>query len=272
LGYRSFASLSSIHHQITMRQLLSTACLCIVMLATARAQQGSDQLGEITFEELQEKQSSSAYFGIGAGYIGGFWFYPASDINASLVMPYSMHNDYTAPLYTSGISAFLTLSLVGNLRIGFEALSGSQTHTETVGSSEHRAALSLSSAALQLDYAFPLVRGLIVAPGVYLGRGTLQFEHTSGPRTVNWPQGSETLGSAVTSTLAAPFWLVRPTLSVEYAVSGYATVRAWGGYSLTALGTWQENSISTVNNVPSAITARGFIAGFAVFIGLFRSE
>jgi hypothetical protein len=38
------------------------------------------------------------------------------------------------------------------------------------------------------------------------------------------------------------------------------------------MGTWQENSITTVNNVPSGLTARGFVVGFGVFIGLFRSE
>lgn len=255
-----------------MRHLLAATAIGFFLAGSVLAQQGGDQLGEITFEELQDKQSSSAYFGIGAGYVGGFWFYPAKDISTNLVMPYAMHGDYTAPIFTSGINAFLTLSLVGNLRVGFEALSGSQTHTESMGGSQHRAALSLSSAALQLDYAFPLLRGLIVAPGVYLGRGTLQFEHTSGPSSADWPNANGNLGRAVTSTLAAPFWLVRPTLAVEYAVSGYAAVRAWGGYSVTAMGTWQENSITTVNNVPSGLTARGFVAGFGVFIGLFRSE
>lgn len=255
-----------------MRHLLTVTVVSILLSGSIVAQQGGDQLGEITFDELQEKQSSPAYFGIGAGYVGGFWFYPAKNISANLVMPYAMHGDYTAPLFTSGINAFLTLSLVGNLRVGFEALSGSQTHTESMGGSEHRASLSLSSAALQLDYAFPLLRGFMVAPGVYLGRGMLQFEHTSGPSSTDWPSSNSNLGRAVTSTLAAPFWLVRPTLAVEYAVSGYAAVRAWGGYSLTAMGTWQENSITTVNNVPSSLTARGFVAGFGVFIGLFRAE
>lgn len=255
-----------------MRLLAFVFGLFIVTAAASRAQQqGGDQLGEITFEELQDKKSSSAYFGIGAGYVGGFWYFPASDITANLVMPYSMHGGYDSPMFTGGVSAFLTLSLVGNLRIGFEALSGSSSHTETSGNSQHRAVMALSSAALQLDYAFPIVRGLIVAPGVYLGRGSLSFEHTSGPSSTDWTSGNN-LGQAVTSTLAAPFWLVRPTLSVEYALSGYATIRAWGAYNVTAMGTWQENAITTVNNVPSAITARGAAVGLGLFIGLFRTE
>lgn len=234
-------------------------------------QQGSDQLGEITFEELQDRQSGSAYFGIGAGYVGGLWYFPASDISSNLVMPYAMHGSYTAPMFVSGVSGFLTVSLIGNLRIGFESLSGSQTHTESHDTLQHRASMSLSSAALQIDYAFPLLRGLIVAPGIYLGRGSLSFEHTSGPSRAEWsPNGN--LGRAVTSTLEAPFWLIRPTLSLEYALSGYASLRAWGSYNLTVMGTWQENAITTVNSVPSAINARGFAAGLGLFIGLFRSE
>lgn len=234
-------------------------------------QPGSDQLGEITFEELQDRQSSSAYFGIGAGYVGGLWYFPAGDISSNLVMPYAMHGDYKAPMFVSGVSGFLTVSLVGNLRIGFESLSGSQTHTESHDTLQHRASMSLSSAALQIDYAFPILRGLIVAPGVYLGRGSLSFEHTSGPRIAGWLQNGN-LGRAITSTIEAPFWLIRPTLSIEYALSSYASLRAWSSYNLTLMGTWQENSITTVNNVPSAINARGFAAGLGLFIGLFRSE
>ncbi|MCS7302882.1 MAG: hypothetical protein RML15_07105 [Bacteroidota bacterium] len=256
-----------------MRLFFAIAPLLFLMALAGHAQQGSgDQLGEITFEDLQDKQSSSAYFGIGAGYVGGFWYYPATDINANLAMPYSMHGDYSAPLFTSGVSGFLTLSLVGNLRVGFEALSGSSSHTESQSGGQHRATLSLSSAALQLDYALPLLRGFIVAPGVFLGRGLLSFEHTTGPASTQWPNANGNLGQAVTSTLAAPFWLIRPTVSLEYALSGYATVRAWGSYNVTLMGTWQENNITTVNNVPSAINARGFAAGFGLFIGLFRSE
>lgn len=247
-------------------------CALSLGLLAQQPQGGDDQLGEITFEELQDKQSGSAYFGIGAGYVGGLWYFPASDISASLVMPYSMHGDYSAPMFTSGISGFLTLSLVGNLRIGFENVSGSQTHTETSGSMQHRAMMELSSTALQLDYAIPVVRGLIVAPGAYLGRGSLRFEHTSGPSSTNWPTSPGTLGQAVTSSLEAPFWLIRPTLSVEYALSGYASIRAWGAYNVTVMGTWQENAITTVNNVPSTITARGAAVGLGLFIGLFRSE
>lgn len=239
---------------------------------SAQQPQGGDQLGEITFEELQDKQSSNAYFGIGAGYVGGLWYIPAGDISANLAMPYSMHGDYTAPLFVSGVSGFLTLSLVGNLRIGFEGLSGSQTQTQTQGSSEHRAMMELSSTALQLDYAFPIVRGLIVAPGVFVGRGSLRFEHTSGPSSATWPSSPGTLGNAVTSSLEAPFWLVRPTVSVEYALSGYASLRAWGSYNLTFMGQWQENSITTINGVPSALSARGAAVGLGLFIGLFRSE
>lgn len=253
------------------RVLLFVGALSLGLYAQ-QPQRSGDELGEITFEELQDTQSSRAYFGIGAGYVGGLWYFPASDISTNLVMPYSMHGDYSAPLFTSGVSGFLTLSLVGNLRVGFEHLSGSKTHTESQGSSQHRAAMEISSTSLQLDYAIPVLRGLIVAPGAYLGRGALRFEHTSGPSSVEWPSGNGDLGKAVTSTLEAPFWLIRPTLSVEYALSGYATIRAWGAYNVTVMGSWQENSISTVNNVPNSITARGAVVGLGLFIGLFRSE
>ncbi|MCX7929960.1 MAG: hypothetical protein N2663_04500 [Chlorobi bacterium] len=270
---RKFVFVSSATIATMRSPLFAIVWIAVAVVGTlAQGQGGSDQLGEITFEELQDKQAAAAYFGIGAGYVGGLWYFPATDISANLVDPYKMHGNYTAPIFASGVSGFLTLSLVGNLRIGFEALSGSSSHTETMGSSSHRAAMELSSAALQLDYAFPIVRGLIVAPGVYLGRGTLSFEHTSGPTTIDWPPNNGNLGQAVTSTLAAPFWLVRPTLSVEYALSGYATIRAWGAYNVTAMGSWQENSITTVNNVPNSITARGAIVGLGLFIGLFRSE
>jgi len=255
-----------------MRHLLAATAIGFFLAGSVLAQQGGDQLGEITFEELQDKQSSSAYFGIGAGYVGGFWFYPAKDISTNLVMPYAMHGDYTAPIFTSGINAFLTLSLVGNLRVGFEALSGSQTHTESMGGSQHRAALSLSSAALQLDYAFPLLRGLIVAPGVYLGRGTLQFEHTSGPSSADWPNANGNLGRAVTSTLAAPDGRGGPTLAGDRAVRGSAADGEWGRCSVTPLGVWQESSITTCDRVPPGVTARVFVVGLGVFLGLFRSE
>ncbi len=259
-----------------MKQFLLFACSFIMLVApNVYAQKtDGDNLGEITFEELKDKEKTSQYFAVGGGFNGSFLMLNKDDINAHI--PATFHvKDFGSQLFVTGGQGFVTF-FFKNIRFGFAAGIGTQTVSDTGGtvngkSITRHADLSSSLNGLTIDYAIPVFKGFTILPGVQGGFGNFVLERYDGPANDEWTNIS---GSTVQnmSRLETSQWYVQPNLNLEYAVTTFTMLRLNVGYNLSGTSsTWTLNRTTTINSSQS-INSTGMVAGFGVFFGLFRNE
>ncbi|MBL7998028.1 MAG: hypothetical protein JNL32_05260 [Candidatus Kapabacteria bacterium] len=242
--------------------------------ATAYAQQGggnNDNLGEITFEELKDKESGSNYFAAGGGFVGQFALLNTNKINDALKtygVPGFATGSFSSPLFLSGGEGFVAVNLIKNLRVGFTGMAGTQTVTKDTLGSKSNTDLTLSLNGLNIDYAIPVFRGFTILPGLQTGWGMLRIENYGGRDTSSWTTGSD----IPMKRIEASHIYVQPHLNLEYSLTKLTMLRLSASYNATFMGTWRENRTSTISGVPSDLTGNGLAIGFGVFVGLFNND
>ncbi|MFM8472155.1 MAG: hypothetical protein ACKOBV_01385, partial [Candidatus Kapaibacterium sp.] len=148
--------------------------LLVLLLASARVvaqQTDGDNLGEITFEELKDKEKSTQYFAVGGGFTGNFLMMDDAALNANLPAGFAV-GQLKKPLFVSGGQGFLTF-FFKNIRFGFNAGIGTQTVDTTIisGSDTTKRQLDYSASfnGVTIDYAIPVFSGFTILPGVQAG-------------------------------------------------------------------------------------------------------
>ena len=251
--------------------LFCALCLCLPVVASA--QTDGDNLGEITFEELKDKEKSTQYFAVGGGFTGNFLMMDANAINANLPSTFKV-GSLSAPLFVSGGQGFLTF-FFKNLRFGFNSGVGTQTvdTNVVVGGDSLKRQLDYSASfhGVTVDYAVPLFNGFTMLPGVQAGFGNMSFERYDGKATDSWTNVEKTPTNV--SRLEVSHLFVQPTVQFEYALTTFTMVRAHVGYAMTFTGdTWTLNRTTQISGAPTSLNSSGLVAGFGVFFGLFRNE
>ena len=258
-----------------MKKALLFFSLLLLLVPRIHAQKtDNDNLGEITFEELKDKDKSSQYFAVGGGFTGNFLMFDKTALNSNL--PASFHvKDFSSPLFITGGQGFITF-FFKNIRFGFSAAIGTQgvDTTETVGSRSIKRHVDFSSSmnGVTIDYAIPVVKGVTILPGVQAGFGNLVFERSDSPVSANWTdiKNDTALHSG---RIEVSQIYVQPTLNIEWAITTFTMIRANVGYNMNFHSdTWTLNRNTTVSGAPSALKAAGPVFGFGVFFGLFRNE
>ncbi len=259
-----------------MKKALLFFTMLVMLASQLRAQKtDNDNLGEITFEELKDKDKSSQYFAVGGGFTGNFLMFDKDAINKNIPAPFHV-KDFSSPLFVTGGQGFITF-FFKNIRFGFSAAIGTQTvdTTVTVGGTNitRHVDFSASMNGVTIDYAIPVVKGVTILPGVQAGFGNLVFERYDGVASTNWSDLKSDSLLHPASRLEVSQMYVQPTLNVEWAITTFTMIRANVGYNATFHSdTWTLNRNTTVNAGNSSVSASGPVFGFGVFFGLFRNE
>ncbi len=255
---------------------LAVATLAVLAVPRLYAQKtDGDNLGEITFEELKDKDKSTQYFAVGGGFTGNFLMFDNAAVNSNLPAPFHV-KDFSSPLFVTGGQGFVTF-FFRNVRFGFNAAIGTQSvnAVDTVNGNSITRHVDFSSSfnGLTIDYAIPLTKGLTLLPGIQAGFGNIVFERYDGASSTNWTdiKADSSLHSA--SRLEVSQYFVEPRINLEWAITTFTMLRVNAGYTLSMHSdTWTLNRNTTVNGAPSALKAGGPTIGFGVFFGLFRNE
>jgi hypothetical protein len=240
-----------------------------------RAQQtDGDNLGEITFEELKDKEKSTQYFAVGGGFTGNFLMMDDAALNEKLPANFKV-GSLKSPLFVSGGQGFLTF-FFKNIRFGFNAGMGTQTTDTTVVSGadtiKQQLDYSASFNGVTIDYAIPVFSGFTILPGVQAGFGSMIFERYDGKSSDTW-SGVVNNTPRTMSRLEISHLFVQPTVQFEYSLTTFTMIRANVGYAMTFQGdSWMLNRTTQLSGSPKELNSGGLTAGFGVFFGLFRNE
>ncbi len=257
-------------------KLIASLVFLLMLAPSARVlaqQNDGDNLGEITFEELKDKEKSTQYFAVGGGFTGNFLMMDDAALNANLPANFKV-GSLKSPLFVSGGQGFLTF-FFKNIRFGFNAGIGTQTTDTSFVSGgdtiKQQMDYSASFNGVTIDYAIPVFSGFTVLPGVQAGFGSMTFERYDGKANATWTGASTT--PAAMSRLEISHLYVQPTVQFEYALTTFTMIRANVGYAMTFQGdTWTLNRTTQVTGAQKELNSGGLTAGFGVFFGLFRNE
>lgn len=242
-----------------------------------------DDFDDYNFDDIPtDDYRDLDYVGFGGGYLGMYSlvnFDAMNEIATDLGM-----EQFGSGMLMNGGGGFLGGVGIRNMRYGIYGLGGSKevSQVDTIGGASYNKTLRFSSGlvAAQLDYAIFLPPdGLMVFPGVMIGRGTNRIEYNqvtdggTGFDTLFSPGrfggGGNEGGLNYYSSISRSSLYVQPTLNIEYSLNQFILLRAGGGYGWNFGGEWSDPSGAAISNVPD-VSSDGFNIHFGLFVGLFQ--
>lgn len=251
--------------------------LLFVLLATSSILAQDDELDNYSFETEPLKSESNPYFSVGAGYQLTFLTLNYDELNKYVADKLGL--DKFSGIFTlGGVHGFTGLVVIPNTRLGFYGVSGSKISEKENSSTnlKRTAELKVAINGFSIDYGIVPVKGLAVLPGVNLGWGNYILETTETPTTIDWKDVDNIIvGSAKMNRIENKFMMVQPQLSIEYAVTNFAMIRANVHYNLTFDNPlvdkkWTFNKDAELKNTPSDMNSNGLGLQIGIYLGLFN--
>ncbi len=246
----------------------------------ALAQPGDDFELDYNFDSIPvDDYRDVNYIGFGGGYLGMYSLLNYDELN-TVAASFGLE-DFSGGLLMNGGGGFLAGVGPENIRLGIYGVGGQLEKTVSTDAFKRTLRLSSSLVALQLDYAIFLpADGLMLFPGVMLGRGTntLELYQVMASDSVRFDTlfNNPTFGGASDGSSTNRYARIsrstlhlQPTLNLEYAINQFVMIRAGAGYGLNFGGTWNDPIGTEVDDVPD-INSDGLSVHFGLFVGLFQ--
>jgi hypothetical protein len=248
-----------------MKYALVVTLLCAFVLSHARAQE----------EPIPPKRSKAAKIGGLGGFTPGWLFVDVKEVNNFL------QAGKAAPLKDNGV--FLAggggaayIMLVPNLRVGGLGMSGSLSSTSLDASGLRRdAELHVGFGGVTLEYVFTLAEHFDLAAGAMIGGGGIDItlrQNSGGQSTWSGEEGF-LRGTAnvpnVTRQLNGSFFIVIPSVNLEYAILGWVGFRLGVSYVGMISPSWKVDGEYELLGVPSKVSGSGFMINAGLLVGTF---
>jgi len=218
----------------------------------------------------QSGQFFDAPFGGGIGYVPA-WYVPNIDPINSQLNEIGMSELSSSGFYSSGIAGFLYVGFVKNLRVGGMGYAGSLSTSD-----ENREVVySLGGGGLTVEYTLPFIKGIGVSVGTAIGSGNLELDIYRNSGDFTWEGTWEELSNPNNSSesynrkLENSFWMITPTINLDYPIYRFVSLRLGVGYQLTFADEWTADNDQPVSNIPSDLNSNSFFIQSGIFIGFF---
>jgi hypothetical protein len=181
-------------------------------------------------------------------------------------------------LFMVGGAGSIYILVIKNFRVGGMGLSGSTSVSGVDQAGVRRdVQMAVGVGGLTFEYVIPIVRKLDFAFGSMVGWGSTTLtlrqyiggNHTwSGEQALfgTWPPSSTI---STERTLSGSFFVLVPSVSIEYAALGWLAFRLGAGYNLMLAPSWSVDGQYDLSGVPSSVKGDGFMINAGIFVGTF---
>jgi hypothetical protein len=218
----------------------------------------------------QSGQFFDAPFGGGIGYVPA-WYIPNIDPINDQLNQIGISQLSTSGFYSSGIAGYLYVGFVKNFRIGGMGYGGSLSTSD-----ENREVIySLGGGGLTLEYTLPFIKNLGVSIGAAIGAGNLDLDIYQNSENFTWEGTWEELSDptfiseSFNRKLKNSYWMLTPTLNLDYPIYRFVSLRLGGGYQLTFADEWTADNDKPVSGIPTDLNSNSFFIQSGIFIGFF---
>ena len=222
----------------------------------------------------QAGQFFDAPFGGGIGYVPA-WYIPNIDPINSELSQIGMPELSTSGFYSSGIAGFLYIGFVKDFRIGGMGFSGYLSSSQLIDNVNGEADYSLSGGGVTLEYTLPFIKNIGVSVGAVVGAGSMELELFRNTGEFSWGGMWEELSEPNNSSesyygkLRNHYWMVTPTVNLDYPIYRFVVIRLGVGYQLTFADDWTADNDQSVSGIPSDLNGNAFFIQSGIFVGFF---
>ena len=222
----------------------------------------------------QSGQFFDAPFGGGIGYVPA-WYIPNIDPINNQLNQIGMSELSTSGFYSSGIAGFLYIGFVKNLRVGGMGYGGSLSSSQTIDNMNREVVYSLGGGGVTIEYTLPFIKNLGVSVGAAIGTGSLELDIFRSSGDFSWDATWEEFSNSDSSTgsfnrkLKNSYWMITPTINLDYPIYRFVSLRLGVGYQITFAGNWTADNDRPVSNIPSELNSNSFFIQSGIFIGFF---
>lgn len=231
-----------------------------------------ERLDEFSFESSELKHEKTPYFAIAGGATFTFQFANFDAINTHLSDNNFKVGEFSGQVNLWGGEGFTGVVYVPNMRVGFFSYGGSAIKSANLENNITREVeYKVGMTGLSLEYAFVPLKSFAIVGGLSFGRGDLSIHTYQTPTESEWsgykPEVNENNFLDVAET---NYWLVKPNLYFEYAITNFLMFRVGASYNLTLGNDWKQNNSSKLTGVPDDLNANALQLQAGIFLGLFN--
>jgi hypothetical protein len=222
----------------------------------------------------QSGQFFDAPFGGGIGYVPA-WYVPNIDPINSQLNAIGMSELSSSGFYSSGIAGFLYVGFVKNLRVGGMGFGGSLSTSQMVDNENREVIYDLGGGGVTIEYTLPFIKDIGVSVGAAIGSGNLELDIYRNSGDFTWEGTWEELSDPNISSesynrkLENSFWMITPTINLDYPIYRFVSLRLGVGYQLTFADEWTADNDQPITGIPSDLNSNSFFIQSGIFIGFF---
>jgi len=249
-----------------------SSLFCILFMLFSRA---SGQVEE-EYTPIPPAKPSTGKIGGGGGYTPAWLFMDLDKLNETIVAAGGTPFDGGRMMLNGG-QGYAYLLLVQNLRIGGVGMSGSRTTSriETSTNTRRDVELGVGYGGVTLEYALSVVPRLDLTFGTVIGGGSMSLTIRRDAGTAKewgdlWGEfGSPQPAPEFTRKMEGSFFVVQPSVTLEFALLRWLGVRAGVGYLGMAGGSWKLDNEYDLAGVPDGIGGSGWMINTGIYLGTF---
>lgn len=219
------------------------------------------------------RRASAAKIGGAGGFTPLWLFWDTKAFND--VLPPNVTPFDKSPMLLLGGQGYAYVMLIENLRIGGMGAGGTAKSSTVAGNVRRDVEIGIDFGGVTLDYAVPIVERLDVVPGVMLGGGSVSI--ATGRSQIAWKKWDDLWTELrdnkevndVTRKMEGGFFVVQPSVNIEYAVLRWLGVRIGASYVAMMSPSWKVDERFDLAGVPSNIKGNGWMINAGVFAGTF---
>lgn len=223
----------------------------------------------------QEGMNWDAKTSIGFGFTPG-WFIPDfTDLNREM-KNMRLEDLPSSGFFATGITGFVTLPMIPNLRIGGMGLGGSVSRKLENGGVKNEVEYSVSMGGVSFEYILPFISEVGLSVGAVLGSGSTTIKIFRNRNDFSWDniwqETSDTAANIgnVSREIKNSHFSITPVLNIDIPVYRFFAFRIGGGYQFAIGNKWKADNDRTISGVPSGLKGSTFFIQTGIFIGYFN--
>ncbi len=254
-----------------MRRVL-TCLISLILLLSAGAGAQIDE----EYTPIPPAKPSTGKIGGGGGYTPAWLFMDVDKLNETIISAGGTPFDGGRMMLNGG-QGYAYLLLVQNLRIGGVGMSGSRTtsRVETSTNTRRDVELGVGYGGVTIEYVLSVVPRLDLTFGTIVGGGGMSLTiRRDGGTSREWGDlwgefGSPQPAAEFSRKLEGSFFIVQPSVTLEFALLRWLGVRAGVGYLGMTGGSWKVDNEYDLSGVPDGIGGSGWMINTGIYLGTF---
>jgi hypothetical protein len=254
-----------------MRRLFTLLMLTILVAVPFLFAQQKDEE-----EILPPKRHTEAKMGGAGGFTPLWLFFDVDPVNQVLGNSNAAQFDKNGMLLLGG-QGYGYIMLLPNVRIGGMGAGGTRKSISYYKTTATRrdVEISVGFGGVTVDYVIPVVPRLDIAGGILLGGGGMDIKMTRDNGSAKlwedlWREyGSQDLVQDYSRKLSGSFFVIQPSVNIEYALLRWLGLRVGVSYNNMTGGEWKLDDKYEVLGVPNKINGKGWMINTGVFLGTF---